>query len=286
MRQIVAELGIHGIVFTQTYRPMGHGKIEAWNRFCTAAFIAEVKASKIRTLDALNEAFVAWCDREYNQKIHGETHEAPLARWKKAATTARWVDEEKLRQAFLWKESRKADKAGVLSLFGTEYQVGAAMANQRVELRYDPERLEEIEVWRDDRFVERTKPFVVSTHRRPKAEEQATAAEDREPVVDWLAHLVAQRRAQSFVEPTPRQLADDARVRKAAQTEALVSAVAERLDPAVRDDVAVRVFVDRYGPFEAAAVVGAVDRVVAREGRDQHISRYLDAVLRDLGGAR
>lgn len=71
MRHIVATLGIHAIVFTKAYRPEGHGKIEAFNRLAKAAFVAEVKASSIRTLDELNEAFLAWMDLEYNRRTHG-----------------------------------------------------------------------------------------------------------------------------------------------------------------------------------------------------------------------
>ena len=91
MRQIVAEIGIHGIVFTRRYRPMGHGKIEALNKLIRAAFVAEVRASRIRTLDALNEAFVAWMDREYSRTVHGETGEAPIDRWRAGIAHVRYV---------------------------------------------------------------------------------------------------------------------------------------------------------------------------------------------------
>ena len=50
MKQIVATLGIHRIIYTQPYRPQGHGKIEALNKYIRNAFIAELKASSIRPL--------------------------------------------------------------------------------------------------------------------------------------------------------------------------------------------------------------------------------------------
>lgn len=46
MKQIVAVLGIHGIVFTKIYRPQGHGKIEALNRYIRSAFLAELAAHR------------------------------------------------------------------------------------------------------------------------------------------------------------------------------------------------------------------------------------------------
>lgn len=286
MRHIVAEIGIHGIVFTRTYRPMGHGKIEALNRLIRSAFIAEVAASNIQTLDALNEAFVAWMDLEYSRQVHSETAEAPTDRWRAGIANVRYADEEKIRLAFLWKETRKADKAGVFSLFGCEYQVGATLARKAVEIRYDPEQLEEIEVWHDGRFVERVRPFAVKTHRRPRApDEDATAAMTKPaPVVDWLGHLRDRRRAESFAEPTPRQLADAVAARRLEQDDAIIALLADRLDPAIRDDAEARAFLGRYGPFDAAAATAAVDRLIGREGCDQHVQRYLDAIRRG-GGA-
>lgn len=296
MRQIVAEIGIHAIVFTRTYRPMGHGKIEALNRLIRAAFIAEVAASDIETLDQLNEAFIAWMDLDYSRCVHSETQQTPLDRWNAGVATVRYADEEQLRLGFLWKEQRTADKSGVFSLFGSKYQVGPTLARRSVEVRYDPERLAEVEIWHDGRFVERSRPFVVKTHRRARDGEDdeaspgpALAASTKRPApaVDWLGHLRDRRRKESFVEPTPRELADAANAKHAELDAAIVALLAERLDPAVRNDDEVRAFLDRYGPFEADAATVAVDRVIAREGRDQHVVRYLEALRRpDHGGAR
>jgi putative transposase len=139
MKQIVAELEIHRVIFTKPRRPEGHGKIEAFNRFIRSAFLAELKASNITTLDELNEAFLAWADLEYNSKVHGETQEKPINRWRKAAEKKRFAEEEQLRQAFLWKETRTTDKAGLLSLLGIRYQVGPLLAKKKVQVRFDPE---------------------------------------------------------------------------------------------------------------------------------------------------
>ena len=142
----------------------GHGKIEALNRFIRAAFLAELKSSNIRTLDELNEAFVAWSDHDYNRRIHSETGQTPRDRWRAGIEHIEWADEQKLRQAFLWKEKRTPDKAGVFSLFGTEYQVGPELARRSIELRYDPEMLDLIEVWHKGQFFERIRPFEVHAH--------------------------------------------------------------------------------------------------------------------------
>lgn len=281
MRQIVAELGLHAIVFTKAYRPMGHGKIEAFNRYCTSAFIAEVKASAIRTLDGLNEAFVAWADREYNGKVHGETGETPTARWRAGIGRVRYAEEESVRRAFQWKETRKADKSGLFSLFGVRFQVGATLARRELEIRYDPEQVDQVEVWCDGAFAERLRPFTVQPHRRPKTD--LPEEPPPKPVADWLSHLVERRRTEGFVGPGPREIVEDAKARRAAQDHAIVALLADRLDPAVRDDATVQKFLERYGPIDLEVATASVDQQVAARGRDLHVRRYLDA-LRRAGG--
>ena len=292
MKQVVAELGIHPIIFTTAYRPMGHGKIEALNRLIRAMFIAELKASNIRTLDELNEAFTAWADLEYNNRVHGETGQTPLERWRAGIERVRYADEERLRLAFLWKETRTPDKSGVFSLFGTRYQVGPELAKRRIQVRFDPEELHEVEVWWKDRFVQRVRPFEVQPHRRPKPKSERTelAASDvqdaKKPVADWLGHLVQQRRQQGFIEPPPRQQVEDARRQRAEADQAVLALLRERLDDGVVQDEPVMAFLDRYGPFDPEAVGELLTHLLEHTPADQHISHYLDAVRQQLRGGQ
>ena len=278
MAQVVAELGIQRIVFTQPYRPMGHGKIEALNRLIRSAFLSELKASSITTLDALNEAFSAWAAR-YNDRVHTETGQSPKARYQQGLERLRFVDEEQLRQAFLWKEHRTADKAGVLSLMGCRYQVGARLAGRRVELRYDPEQLDRVEVWLDGSFVERAAPLQVHAHRRPKDPGIEGSQPPAEPVADWLGHLVQQRRSQGFCEPTPRQLAEQATADRAAQDDAVLAVLARLLDADALDEDAARAWLDRYGPLEPERLEAELSaRIALGERTDRHVGEILDAV--------
>ena len=290
MKQVVAELGIHPIIFTTAYRPMGHGKIEALNRSIRAMFIAELKASNIRTLDELNEAFTAWADLEYNNRVHGETGQTPLERWRAGIERVRYADEERLRLAFLWKETRTPDKSGVFSLFGTRYQVGPELARRRIQVRFDPEDLHEVEVWWKERFVQRVRPFEVQPHRRPKpkkAEAVVSATQDaKKPVADWLGHLVQQRRQEGFIEPPPRQQVEDARRQRAEADQAVLALLRERLDDGVVQDETVLDFLQRFGPFDPEAVTDVLQRLLQHAPADQHVSYYLDAIRQQLRGGQ
>lgn len=285
MRRIVATLGMHRISYTQVRRPMGHGKIEAFNRFVRSAFLAELRAASIQTLDQLNEAFLAWAD-EYNNSVHSETGQTPLERWRAGVSRVRYADDEALRRAFLWREERTPDKTGLFSLLGVRYQVGPELARRRVEVCYDPEVLEEIEVWLDGRMRERVRPFQVQAHRRPRpaASDAAPATEDSPPRTDWLGHLVQKRAAKRIVEPSPRDLAAQALARRDEADRAVADLLAERLDPAVFDADAVQDFLRRYGPLDPHRARAALDGLLATARPDQHISLYLEALLRDAGG--
>lgn len=283
---IVARLGIDGIVFTKVRRPMGHGKIEAFNRLINAAFIAEVKASNITTLDQLNEAWVAWIDAYYNVEIHGETHERPIDRWRARLPKVRFADEDKIRVAFLWSEVRTTDKSGIFSLFGTEYQVSAPLARRAIEVRYDPENLEEVEIWVDRARVERVKPFSVHRHRRARTEAPAAVSPPVAlPSGGWLGKLVDDRRDQKFIEPTPQVLAEAETQRRAEADAAVFDVFANRLDPDVVDAPTIRGFLARFGPWDAETVATALDQILTHQPRDLHAQVYLDLLHTQLKGA-
>lgn len=286
MAQVAATLGIHRIVFTTPYRPEGHGKIEALNRYIRNAFLAELKASNITTLDALNEAFVAWMQREYNTRVHSETHQAPRERYLQDSTHIRYAEQEDLRLAFLWRETRVADKAGVFSLLGTRYQIRTPLDVRKVDVLYDPEATEEVEIWQNEAFVERARPLDVGPHRRPplkrpKAEQPPPA----EPAADWLAHLVEVHRNEGFVEPKPRAHAEQARAERRARDLAVIELLGDRLDGGVVDVEVIQAWLDRFGPLDPERVRLSLDQLLREDRADHHVHHYLEALRRRLDEA-
>ena len=283
MKHIVATMGILPITFTEVKRPMGHGKIEAFNHLLTNAFVAEVAASGITTLDALNEAWLAWVDLYYNDEVHGETGEKPRDRWRKHLGKVVIAEESKVRQAFLWSENRTADKSGVFSLLGTEYQVGPTLAGKRFEVRYDPEHLVEVEAWHNKAFVERIKPFSVNRHRRPQVEPPVTSVVPATPTGNWLGHLTRKRREKNFVEPTAQALKEAEAKRRDDAVAVVLEVLVARLDPAVVDVAVVRTTVERFGPWDAGRVGVVLDAFLTHQPRDLHVQVYLDHVHGQLG---
>ena len=287
VKHLAAELGIHRVVFTRPYRPQGHGKIEKLNRYIRAAFIAEVSASQITTLDELNEAFVAWLDRGYNNKIHGEIEETPRTRWERGIETFRFVDEETLRQAFLWTESRTTDKTGVFKLFGIRYQVGPGLGKRKLQIRYDFDALHEVEVWQNGGFVQRAKPLSITAHRRAKQPEKTDDQKEKTEALgfDYLGHLVKARRAEGRVEPNPATLANQAKQRREKNTQQFIALLDSRLAQGVVASDEVRSFMDQYGPLDRDLAELTLDEMLlSGTPKDLHVSFYLNAIRDAIKG--
>lgn len=281
MAQIVAVLSDQRPIFTPARRPEGHGKIEAFNRLCRAAFVDEVKASSITTLDELNRAFSAWRDLKYNRRPHGETGQTPWDRWRAHPERIETVSERALTDAFLFRASRTTDKTGVLKLHGVRYQTGPELARKKVEVRYDPERMETVEVWHGTTFQERVQPLQTAPHRRRSSPEPELEPDPEGPLVDFLGHLVDQHHPLPEVDALEGAVAERAR-----QDEAVVEVFRDQLLPEVFDEHEVREFIGRYGPFEPEQIEELVALSVELGGADQHIHAVLREVKTALGGVR
>jgi transposase InsO family protein len=280
MRLICAELSIHRPIYTRPYRPMGHGKIEAFNRYCINNFIAELKASNITRLQQLNEAFLAWVDEEYNQRRHRELGQSPKERWLKDSARIHYLEEEKIRLAFLWQELRTPDKTGVIQLFRRKYKVSPTLAKRRVEVRYDPERLDTIEIYLDGKFRQRAKPLAISPHRAPKELLDIPKAQDTSNTTDYLGWLTKKHKAKTQISPVERKPAKD-------QTMAeFVAILRGRLDPEVVDQHLAAEFFETFGPFDLNRLKATLDNLLAVNPPNLHLSFYLEHIQRQLIGAQ
>lgn len=92
---------------TLPYSPAQNGKIEVLWANVEGRLLAMLEGVTDLTLDRLNEATQAWCEYEYNRKIHSETRQTPLARFLAGpAVTRDSPDGATLRLAFTRTDSR------------------------------------------------------------------------------------------------------------------------------------------------------------------------------------
>jgi len=126
---ICAELGIRKIT-CQPYSPEGKGKIERFFRTVRDSFLTELEHEPVDQLQQLNHKFWAWLEQEYHLNIHSSSNEPPLHRWRDTvAPFLKKIEEKQLQAIFLWREQRKVNKLGLVSLQGIDsasQAIGAA----------------------------------------------------------------------------------------------------------------------------------------------------------------
>ena len=108
-----ATLGIQRIL-ARPYSPEAKGKIERFFGFVRSDFLPELVLSpSVQTLNDLNQSLLAWIEVVYHRKVHSETCQAPLDRFRHdPAPSVRRVDPLALRNAFLYRVSRQVTKTG------------------------------------------------------------------------------------------------------------------------------------------------------------------------------
>ena len=146
----LADLDIKAI-HSRVYKPRGRGKIERFFRTVQNDFYPEVEKAGIQTLSALNEAFWAWVECIYHQRVHSETKKTPLDAYRDGLQRVRPSDPVRVARAFLWRFERKVTTNGFISLLGNRYSLDMSWCHRTIEVRCDPFDLSRLEVYEDGR---------------------------------------------------------------------------------------------------------------------------------------
>lgn len=158
---ICAELGSR-VIHCAPYSPEGKGKIEKFFWYVDKSFEPEVKVSGITTLDQLNEAFAAWLNHNYHNKIHSEIEKTPMEAFEEGRSYIKAADAKTLYDIFLYREERKVSKTAVISVCGNLYEVEGKLARKKIQVRYHPDDLTKIGVYyQGDRYPDAA-PFEIS----------------------------------------------------------------------------------------------------------------------------
>jgi putative transposase len=157
-----AVLGIR-LIHSRPYTPQGRGKQERLNRYIRERFLLEAEAQGITSFPTPGDRFLAWAEQVCNARQHAETGEAPLLRYLTGGPT-RLVEPSFLRDAFRAAVLRWVSRTASVSLAGQRYAVDPALVNRRVELRFDPNDLTQLEVYWEGRPFGSAVPYVIGRH--------------------------------------------------------------------------------------------------------------------------
>lgn len=124
-----------------------------------------------------------------NRRVHAETNEMPIERFERHGPP-RAVEPDRLREAFRWSVTRKVTRTATVPLEGNSYGVDPSLVGRRVELRYHPEDMTQIDVYYEGAYAGVARAFVVRRHVHP-AVPQAVRPEPEPTGVDYLGLVQA-----------------------------------------------------------------------------------------------
>ena len=162
LERTCAVLGIH-LVHSRPGMPQGRGKVERAFRVIRERFLLEAEQAGIPDLQTLNDRFLAWTEQYLNVRVHSETGQMPIERFLATGPPPK-ADPQLLEEACRWSEVRRVDRTACVNLLGNRYRVDPALCGRRVELRYDPEDLTELEVWCERLPWAKALPTVLGRH--------------------------------------------------------------------------------------------------------------------------
>jgi len=183
---------------TKAYSPQSKGKIERFNA-TVEEFLQEISLEKPKSLEELNQKFRVWLEEGYNTKPHSSLKGlSPSEAYAANPAKVRFATPEECQDAFLWEDTRKVDNTGCFKLNGIEYEAGIAYIGKKVDVRYDPFNMSQVEVWyKGNRIkmvssitvgefcakVEKVPAGITATHSRLlKAYEQENARRHHKPL--------------------------------------------------------------------------------------------------------
>jgi putative transposase len=189
-----ATLGIQRIL-ARPYSPQAKGKIERFFGFVRSAFLPELATStSVHTLDDLNQSLLAWIEVVYHRKVHSETGQSPLDRFRQdTAPAVHPVDPLSLRSAFLFRDTRRVTKTGDIHFQGNRYTAPGFLAGQPIELRYDPFDLSSLEIWFKGQFLAQAQPVHLQTGVQPGLTPEPVPPPPPHTGLDYLAMLRQER---------------------------------------------------------------------------------------------
>jgi putative transposase len=157
--QITAQLGI-AIHHSRPYTPQGRGKIERWFQNVRDGFLQVFTVTHPKaTFSELREHLKAWV-LDYNTKTHSSTEVSPLKRYQANIECVRPAPPD-LINYFRQIEFRGVRKDRTVKLNGISYEVPVCLIDRKVELRFFPDNMSEIEVFFENKSYGKAHPVDV-----------------------------------------------------------------------------------------------------------------------------
>jgi putative transposase len=270
---VCAELGI-GQKFAEKNQASGKGKVERHYLTIQRSFYKEAQHAGLQTLNELNEFFLAWLDQRYHKEEHSVLKQAPLARWQKEEANIERVAPEKMAEALKLRANRKVNfRTALISVDGRQYQASKNLGGDNVQVRWEFDRTDQVEVWKQGEFVEVAQLYVVPTDidysRRPNREKGPEPGSVLAGSKNYRLAIVAKYKGEVFSKRNDKS---------ELLTESEFTGVLEKFLERALEESERQQSVDFYKsrrPFRHDFVLAVLDLCAAEKGRGKHIKFYL-----------
>jgi transposase InsO family protein len=152
---VCANLGIR-LLHAKPYAAWSKGKVERLFFTVQQGFesVLRLPGEAARDREELNGKFSQWLQTQYHLRVHSATGMAPQKRYQVGIAAVRSVEVSglELDRLFYTRLRRRVRKDGTVRLGGKLYEVELSLRALEVELRFDPFRLDRIEVHRGSQF--------------------------------------------------------------------------------------------------------------------------------------
>ena len=155
---ICARLGIK-LTHTHAYDPAAKGKVERCFKTIKEGWMYARDWNQYHSLEELEKDYGIYLYDEYINKEHSELKDTPNNVWHKGIvnTNQRTIEEEKLEEMFMHKETRKVSNDRLISFNNVLYEVPYKYVGQEIEIRYYVGKLEEIWIYEKNERKEKCK---------------------------------------------------------------------------------------------------------------------------------
>lgn len=257
-----------GVIFCtgRPYHKEGRANVERMFQTIQNAFESELRAYPIKTLEDLNHRFHAWLDLFWNKRIiDGKT---AISRFNDAKGQVQKLKSDDL-SLFLFEEKRVVRKNCLVYVQNIKFWVDPPLIGKEVMVRYNPNDLHYIEIFRNGKKYQTAYPFDPNNFayklcrhislREPKEEKC------EEKVCDFLGELA---------EKYPKEAHLDSGGDMFIET---IEHVLKRPLDSLQKGIATKFFNDS-GPFDLEQIQQSLQAICKNKGRGLHIHYYLEAI--------
>ena len=149
---ICASLGIQ-LIHTKAYSPESKAKQERLFRTIKDGWMRCTDWNKFKTLEDIRKSLSGFLYESYINKIHSIIKMTPNDRWHQEIDKVQFLDENLIEESFMHRTFNKVRKDRTVSFKKEYYEVPFKYVGQTVQLRYDPNDLDVLYLYENNKKI-------------------------------------------------------------------------------------------------------------------------------------